>query len=231
MSIPGKRSFSAGQTAGNGSIVQLLSLFLLLLVFFIVLNAQSVQTVARVKAATSSVERSFHIDPRLRDGDDPVASRTGTVFAVERLNGVGDLFATAIAVATVTTVSPGQLMEVRLAADELFEPNTAEVRHDRQGLIDRVTDSLRESRAGERIELDALLAISPSGPGQAPGPIERASALARTLIANGAPTERITIGIERGEPGAARLLFSIRTGEEPSEKSGPSEKPGRGGRR
>ncbi|HYG89298.1 MAG TPA: hypothetical protein VD978_23910 [Azospirillum sp.] len=214
MAAPGKPSFSTGHAAGNGSIVLLLSLFLLLLVFFIVLNAQSVQAVSRVKAAMGSLERSFHVDPRLRDGDDPVASRAGTVFAAERLNGVGDLFATAISVAKVTTVSPGQLMEVRLAADELFEPGTADVRRDRQGLIDRVTDGLRESRAGEHIELDALLAISPSGPGQAPGPIERAGAFARTLVANGAPAERVTVGIERGEPGTARLLFSIRSAED-----------------
>lgn len=227
MAAPGRSSPSADRAVGNGSVVLLLSLFLLLLVFFIVLNAQSVQAVSRVKAAMDSLERSFHIDPRLREGYDPVASRAGTVYATERLNGIGDLFATAVSVAKVTTVSPGQLLEVRLAADELFEPGTAEVRRDRQGLIDRVTTSLREVRLGERVELEALLAISPSGPGQPPGPIERAGALARTLVADGAPATGVTIGIERGEPGTARLLFSIRS----ADGDGVSRKSGRGGRR
>lgn len=213
MAVSGKPFVPRGGQGGNGSIVLLLSLFLLLLVFFIVLNAQSVQAVARVKAALGSLEKSFHIDPRLRHGDEPFASRAGTVLAVQRLDSVGDLFASAIAVAKVTMVSPGQLMEVRLAADELFEPGTATVRRERQGLIDRVAGALRESRAGERIELDALLALSPAAVGQPPGPIERAAALARTLIADGAPADALTVGIERGEPGEARLLFFIRLAE------------------
>ena len=221
MALPGKPSLSQSSHGGaNGSIVLLLSLFLLLLVFFIVLNAQSVQTVSRVKAALGSLEKSFHIDPRLRHGDDPFASRAGTVMAVQRLDGVGDLFASAIAVAKVTVVAPGQLMEVRLAADELFEPGTATVRRDRQGLIDRVAEALRDSRAGERVELDALLALSPAATSQPPGPIERAGALARTLVAVGAPAEAVTVGIERGEPGAARLLFSVRSAEEASRGKG-----------
>ncbi|WP_448188905.1 hypothetical protein [Azospirillum sp. sgz301742] len=214
MALPGKPSLPTSHSGGNGAIVLLLSLFLLLLVFFIVLNAQSVQAMSRVKAALGSLERSFHIDPRLRHGDEPVVSRAGTVIAVQRLDGVGDLFATAIAVSKVTNVSPGQLMEVRLEADELFEPGTASVRRDRQGLIDRVAEALRETRAGERIELDALLALSPTTPSQPPGPIERAGALVRALVGDGAPAEAVTVGIERGEPGTARLLFSIRSAED-----------------
>ncbi|HYD67468.1 hypothetical protein [Azospirillum sp.] len=217
MAAPGTASKAPVRGAsGNGSIVLLLSLFLLLLVFFIMLNAQSVQQVSRVKAVLASVERSFDfvIDPRLRDGNDPVASRTGTVFAVERLNGVGDLFATTVAVAKVTTVTPGALMEVRLDADELFEPGTATLRRDRAGLLDRVAESLRKELPGERIELDYLVALSPDRPSQPPGPIERAAALARDLVARGVPAESVTIGIERGAPGASRFLFTIRSTDE-----------------
>lgn len=203
----------------NGSIVLLLSLFLLLLVFFIVLNAQSVQTTHRVRTVLGSLERSFQtffIDPRLRERTDPVASRAGTVFAVQRLEGVGNLFATAVAVAKVEAVTPGRLLEVRLPADELFVPGTADLRPDRQGLIDRVAASLLESRPGERIELDALLAIgTTSAPSQPPGPVVRAGALARALVADGAPAGSVSVGIERGDPGAVRLLFSLRLADEP----------------
>ncbi|WP_245986026.1 hypothetical protein [Azospirillum thermophilum] len=220
--LPGGASGRGAVAAGNpnnGSIVLLLSLFLLLLVFFIVLNAHSVQTVQKVKAVAASLERSFPsftVDPRLRHGSDPVASRAGTVFAVERLDGVGTLFATAVAVAKVEVVSPGRLLEVRLPADDLFVPGTATLRPDRQGLIDRVVLALRESRQGERIELDALLAIGPTGqPSQPPGPVARAGALARALVEDGAPPGAVTVGIERGEPGSTRLLFSLRLADEP----------------
>lgn len=215
----------------NGSIVLLLSLFLLLLVFFIVLNAQSVQTVQRVKAVAASLEKKFPnfvIDPRLRDGGDAVASRAGTVFAVQRLDSVGALFATAIAVAKVDVVSPGRLLEVRLPADDLFLPDSVALRPDRQGLLDRVVDALRESRQGERMELDALLGIGPTGtPSQPPGPVARAGALARALIGDGAPARGVTVGIERGDPGGVRLLFSLRLADDPPTRKGG----GRGDRR
>jgi hypothetical protein len=202
----------------NGSILLLLSLFLLLPVFFIVLNANSVQTVQKVKAVAASLERtfpSFVIDPRLREGAEPVASRAGTVFAVQRLEDVGTLFATAVAVAKVEVVAPGQLLEVRLPADDLFLPGTMTLRPDRQGLIDRIADALRQSRQGERVELDALLGIGPTGtPSQPPGPVARAGVLARALVEDGAPARSVTIGIERGEPGGVRLLFSLRWDED-----------------
>lgn len=213
---------SGPNTSGsnNGSIVLLLSLFLLLLVFFIVLNAQSVQSSHRARAVMASLERSFtnfYIDPRLRERTDPVASRAGTVFSVERMEGVGTLFATAVSVAKVERVMPGRMMEVRLPADALFIPGSAELRPDRQGLIDRVAASLRQDRPGERIELDALLSIGATGaPSQPPGPVARAGALARLLVNDGAPPDGVTVGIERGDPGGIRLRFSVRLMDEPA---------------
>jgi hypothetical protein len=206
--------------AGRSSLLLLLSLFLLLLVFFIVLNAQSVRESRKVRAVMGSVEHSFSIDPRLLSGHDTVASRTGTVQAVERLDGVGTLFATAVAVAKVDRVTPGRLMEVRLPADALFEPGTADLRPDRNALLDRVAASLADAapgeRPGERIEVDMLLAISPDlTPSQPPGPVERAGALARDLVARGAPASGISVGVERGEPGTARFVFAVRFDEQP----------------
>lgn len=229
------RGASAHVNPNNGSIVLLLSLFLLLLVFFIVLNAQSVQTVQKVKAVAASLEKtfpSFVIDPRLRDGGETVASRAGTVFAVQRLDSVGTLFATAVSVAKVETVSPGRLLEVRLPADDLFLPGTATLRPDRQGLLDRVVDALRESRQGERMELDALLGIGPTGtPSQPPGPVARGGALARALIADGAPSQNVTVGVERGDPGGVRLLFTLRLADDPPARKAVTPPPARAGTR
>lgn len=200
----------------NGPQFSSLSLFLLLLVFFIVIGARSAREAGRSEAALKSIDASFQsftIHPRLREGHDPVASRSGTVFAAERVEGIGELFATAIAVSKVTVVTPGRLIEVRLPADALFAPGTDRLRVDRTALLDRVVDSLRRPREGERIELDALLAIDEGAPSQPPGPVQRAAALARALVADGAPLRSVTVGVERGSAGTARLLFSLRSTE------------------
>ncbi|WP_051340815.1 hypothetical protein [Azospirillum halopraeferens] len=207
---PGK----AGSFAGNAGILLYLSLFLLLLAFFIVLNAISVDNVHRARAVLKSVEQSFTIDPRLLFGRDPVASRAGTVLAVQRLNTLGDLFATAVAVDKVEVVAPGRHLEVRLPADGLFLPGTARLRPDRAGLLDRVAAALMQPLPGERIEAEFLVALSPDTPSQPPGPVDRAGALARDLVERGAPASAIGIGIERGAPGTARFVFSIRSAEE-----------------
>lgn len=213
--LPPGRIAAAGP--GNASLVLMLSLFLLLLVFFIVLNAHAVRRTERAGAVMASVERSFPdfvIDARLRDGMEPVASRSGTVFAAERLHDMGQMFATEIAVARVDSVRPGRLLEVRLPADALFLPGTATLRPDRQGLLDRVSLALRAARPGERVEVDALLAIDEGAASHPPGPVQRAGALARALVGDGAPAGSVTVGVERGEPGGVRLLFSLRAAGE-----------------
>lgn len=213
---PIRRELDGPERRGNanGPQFSLLSLFLLLLVFFIVIGARSAREAGRSQAALKSIDESFQpftIHPRLREGHDPVASRSGTVFAAERVEGIGDLFATAVAVSKVTVVTPGRLIEVRLPADALFAPGTDRPRIDRQALLDRVVESLRRPREGERIELDALLAIDEGAPAQPPGPVQRAAALARALVADGAPPQSVTVGVERGPAGSARFLFSVRS--------------------
>lgn len=212
------RQVTDGSAAG---IIQLLSLFLILLVFFILLNAQTVQSSHRTKAVLQSIEQgfpAFFVDPRLRSGNRPVASRSGTVFAVERLESLGELFATTVAVAKVDVVSPGRLMEISLPADGLFLPGTAELRPDRQGLLDRVAEALINPLADQRIELEALLAIDvTTDSAHAPGPVARAGTLARLLTSNGVPADAITLGIERGEAGWARLRFLLRSPDDEDE--------------
>ena len=208
-----RRMGRSGQNSSAGTL-QLLSLFLILLVVFILLNAQTVESSHRMRAVLQSLEEgfpTFFVDPRLRSGHQPVASRSGTVFAVQRLESLGELFATTVAVAKVDVVSPGELMEVRLPADGLFMPGTADLRPDRQGLIDRMSETLISPLADQHIALEAYLAIDvTTDSGHAPGPVARAGALARLLTANGVPPDTVTIGIERGQAGWARLRFVLR---------------------
>lgn len=226
---------AGGHGAVSAANVLFLPIFLVLLVFFILLVAQSKPKSERVAAVKASVEKhfpAFVIDRRLQGGDAALASRSGTVFAAERLNTMGDLFATAIAVARVTTVTPGRLMEVRLPADSLFVPGTTTLRAERQALLDRVVNALREDFAGQRLEVEALLAIDDQSLSQRPGPVQRAAAIARGLADLGAPLRSISAGVERGDPGSARLLFSVHDiPAAPAAGTPPTGTPQPGGRR
>jgi hypothetical protein len=193
--------------------VLFLPVFLVLLVFFIVLTAQSVPKRDKVDAVMTSLEKRFPpfvIDRRLQGGEAALASRAGTVFAAERLDGMGRLFSTMIAVAEVDKVTPGRVMEVRLPADSLFIPGAVWLRKERQALLERVATAMRADLPGERLELEALLSIDPDQTGQGPGPVARAGALARALAELGVPPRALSVGVERGAPGGARLRFIVR---------------------
>ena len=200
--------------------VLFLPVFLVLLVFFIVLGAQSEPKREKVEAVLSSLEKRFPpfvIDRRLQGGDEAVASRAGTVFAARRMESLGRLFAAEIAVARVDHVAPGRVMEVKLPADSLFVPETLWLRKEREPLFDRVAAALRPDEGAlgaERLEVEALLAIDAEGPGRGPGAVARAGALARALTARGVDIAAVTVGVERGPPGSARLRFVWRAAVE-----------------
>lgn len=212
-------SFQRPVTASaNATILIYLSLFLLLLVFFIVLTAQSAPRDYRMRAVLDSVERSFAPPPAnvpagARPGADSNATGSGSPAAIARvgLQRLGDLFETELAVAKVDRVGTGRLMVVSLAVDDLFQPGTARVRSERIGLLDRISREIG-TRSGVRFEVDFLIALGPE-PAKAAGrgdPVAQAAGLARALIADGAPVEAISVGVEPGRDGAARFLFSAR---------------------
>lgn len=187
-----------------------LSLFLLLLVFFIVLNANSTVRGSRVSAALASVGRSF---APVRPAPDQAAAelaRSARAALVAGLLQFGDLARAALAVVKVDAMVERGQMVVALPAEELFEPAGVGVRPDRVGLIDRIADALRDR--GHRYEVEFLTAFGadPVEPGDRPSAITRAASVARALIAHGAPPDTVAIGLERGPPGTVRFLFSAR---------------------
>jgi hypothetical protein len=204
-------------TSANATILIYLSLFLLLLVFFIVLNTHSTPRDYRVRAALGSVERSFAAQP---EGADRTESSPGqgsvALIALAGLKRLGELFETDLAVVKVDQVGHGRLMVVSMAADDLFQGDRAFVRPERLGLLDRVAREIGE-HGGVRFDMDFLVAVGtePAASGSAGDPVARAAALARALIADRAPAEAISVGIEPGRTGSARFLFSARFPGEP----------------
>ena len=114
------------------------------------------------------------------------------------------------------------MMEVRFPADSLFVPGTVWLRPEKSSLMERVAAAMRAELPGERLELEALLSIDAGGASQGPGPTARAGALARSLAEQGVPLRAMSIGVERGAPGAARLRFVIRDDRVGGEGAGAS---------
>ncbi len=202
-------------SSGNATILVYLSLFLLLLVFFIMLVAHSTPRDYRVRAVLDSVNHSFAKPP---PGATDLSPGQGTpaLVALAGLKQLGELFETELAIVKVEKSLPGRVLVAATDTDELFEEGTSLIRRERVGLLSRVARELG-ARGGARFEVDFLIAVGsePAGKRRFGDPVAQAAAIGRALVTNGAPTEAVSVGIEPGEAGSARFLFSVRMAGEP----------------
>ncbi|MEI6987434.1 MAG: hypothetical protein WCK65_15025 [Rhodospirillaceae bacterium] len=201
--------------SGNATILIYLSLFLLLLVFFIVLSAHSVPRDYRMRAVLGSVEHSFPSSDGVARSPREGRGGVGAV-AFAKLKLIGDLFETDVAIVKVDQVATGRLMVATMPADELFVDGSSFIRRERMGLLDRIAREIGE-QGGVRFDVDFLVAFGPEPAGGVSAkkpplgdPVARAAAMARALIADHAPPDALSVGIEPGESGTVRFLFSAR---------------------
>lgn len=194
----------------NATILVYLSLFLLLLVFFIVLNAHSVLRGHRIRAALDSVGQSFAPVPGGGVQEERPLPGSPAAIALSRLRALGELFETEIGVVKVEKPGKGRLMVVSMQADELFLPGSPVLRNAHMGLMDRVARALADRSNGVRFEVDFLIAFGNEATVKGPhaDPVARAASFARTLIADGAPADAVSVGLEPGPGGSLRMLFS-----------------------
>jgi hypothetical protein len=135
--------------------------------------------------------------------------------AARAVESIGELFSAEIPVAKIEASGPGRTLVVTLPARTLFLGDDA-VRPETLGLLTRVADVLAArpatgaNSAGVQVRLEFLVATAdPPGEGDDAVPEARAAAFARALVGAGAPDGPLTVGLERGQEGWARLLFTV----------------------
>ncbi len=183
-----------------------LSLFLLLLVFFTVLVANTAPQRQSLISARDSIERSLGLDALgfgwSRRYDPSEADWGRALIGLRRL---GALFRAELALVSVTASADGRRLEVALPADQLFLPATDRVRVERRDLLVGIAGILRRHPPGVRYEAEVLVGLAGRPTGG--DPIARASALAHRLLNAAAPGERLSVGLDKGEPGLVRFVF------------------------
>jgi hypothetical protein len=183
------------------------SVFLLLLAFFILLNSLSTVQSHRAGAVRHSVETAFGLIVPPAPRPDAAEALAGAARMVESL---GDLFVSEIPVAKIeATGKRGRTLVVTLPVRTLFVGDES-VRPETLGLLTRVADALTSTAGGAEIRLEFLVATADSpGDGDDLTGLRRAAAFGAALAEAGAPASRVTVGLEKGEDGWARLLFTV----------------------
>lgn len=192
---------------GGGAMLVYLGVFMLLLAFFILLNAVSHFHEQKVGAVLRSVDQAFSM-PRLLSGNrGEKAHDLAMGDALQAIASLGDQMRSEVPLSKVDTSVDGLTLSVTMPADSLFSPDGA-VRADRVALLDRITGALLPRRAGVQVAGDLLMGIK--GQADTAPFVARAGALARALVANGAPAAAFSVGLEPTDPvGQVRLVFSV----------------------
>lgn len=199
-----------GEGDGSSGLIQYLAVFILLLGFFILMNALSRFEEAKVGDVLESVEAAF---ARGEGAEDPSGDRFRAGSLAEAATAVrelGELILAEIPLAKLAPASDGRTLVLEMPATELLLDGSGQqtVREDRVALLSRVAGILLPRAGGVQVRLEALLAAE-GDPDARIGQIDGAGAIARGLVHHGAPAGALTVGMEAGPSGRLRLLFTL----------------------
>ncbi len=204
------------QNAGDSSMGIFVSLYLLLLAFFVVLNSISNQEQSRAGAVMESVNSAFkkQFAPKANFIDlltkpDAIAPND------EFVDDVRGFLASVLGLEGRFPTDGGNLLQVNLPVSAIFETGTAALRPDRDAFIAQLTDMVLREKPGEHREVEFIFEIGARSLSVTPQPeqtlaVRRASLLADSLILEGFPVAGLSTGIVPGAAETIRVVFRSR---------------------
>ncbi len=204
---------------GPNTSALFLSLFLLVLAFFILLVTISTLEEVKTKSVMDSLTSTFtSIVPPSTDPTRFKSKEGDLVAGQQYQETVTDIFAAALQVAKIKVVHPGRLMQVQIPANTLFVAGEARIQANQFELLDRIVAAASGRPPGLRFDLEFVIGSRTREDGGLPQSqtleLARAGAFAREMSERGLPPDSIAIGIEPGDPNDVTMWFYIRRQEE-----------------
>lgn len=194
----------------QASLQLYVALFLILIAFFMVLNALSNQEVARRGAMLESVQAAFQggLPPR---GIDLGGSHATSEFH----DSLAEIFASVEGFSGSFRRPGDGLIRAELPAASFFTPAAAGIRADRRAVLDELAATLTRGQSAERRAVEILVAVPPSLLESVSAKddarrnlyLMRAAALARALEERAVPGGAITTGVMADDRALLWLTF------------------------
>lgn len=195
----------------GGTVALFLSLYLVLLAFFILLVSLSEGVSRDSREILDGLSSRFAGAEVVRPAR--FASDLGDVVTpAEYLDRIGTVYETAIPAAKVSVVSPGRLMVLDLHVDSLFAHDTETLRPAQRRAIAQLVAALSSPPPGMRYAVEASFGIAaPEGlmPVADHRAFRRAAIVAAAFAEEGAPPGTVAAALEIGDPLRARLIFRV----------------------
>lgn len=209
-----------GQRQSNSHIVALLSLKILLLAFFILLNAMATFEEERRTAVVDSVRQTFQgmLPAQLNVSPSPAAI---DVFqgAEDVVDALRQIFGATLPIVERKDSPGSRTLQVDLPASDLFEAGSGELTPEGAETLSLIAAVLDDPNAGApRYNLDLLYGVAGSGSGieghrEA---LARAGVLVWTLEREGLQPARLSTGLLPSFAGQVRFYFTLRLDTPPA---------------
>ncbi len=188
------------------------SLYLIVLAFFVVMNSISNQDQNKVNAATESVTRAFS-NPYEPEADfvDVSANEKALTPNDEFYDQILGVFASLVGFEGKFPTKGGDVVKVKFKTSNLFEDDSREFRPEQQAFLKQLSGYLAGGRDSEKREIDIVIysgKVLPSGPRYWEDiNILRAGAFASQLEKMGVPGNKLSIGMVKGEEDRMVVTF------------------------
>lgn len=196
-----------------------LSLFLLLLAFFIMLNAMSTVEEGRSDRVLESVKRAFPSALRKEIADDLLDAEPGEVIGESVRAAIGTVFRDVLPAVPVQVEADGNPIFVSIPARQVYAPAAGGITPVMEELAGRLAPILNTPPAGSVLDLQILYGTGPTTPKrQREELIFRASETVRVFVGREVDPSILSAGLEPRDPESVRLVFRTR----PSGATGPA---------
>lgn len=191
------------------------SLYLIVLAFFVVMNSISNQDQNKVNAATESVTRAFN-NPYEPEANfvDVSANEKALTPNDEFYAQILGVFASLVGFDGKFPTEGGSVVKVNFETSNLFEDGSSEFRQDQRAFLQQLAGFLAGGRVSEKREIDIVIS---SGNRLPQGPeywkdinILRAGAFVGRLTKMGVKDNQLSIGMVKGEEDRMFLTFYTR---------------------
>jgi flagellar motor protein MotB len=203
--------------SADPSLSIFLGLYLLVLAFFILLVSLSTIEEVKARAVMESLTAAFgNAKP---SGTSAGPGEGDPALLLERR--LSAAFASVVHIAEIKIVKPGRLLRAELPVAQVFAEEEAALRPALQPLLDRVVAAMSgvPGRASVAVEV-ALAGAVEAREGQEKLAGVRADALARELLARGAPASRLSIALAPRAADRVWLTFTIDGRKQPTRGAG-----------
>lgn len=201
------------QPSPSNTAALFVSLYVVVLAFFIVLAANSQFDVEKTKTASQSVRKAFSTELET-DVSVPLPSIGNELSVTQFFEEMQKSIQSVVPISEMEVVTDGQTMILKMPVTSLFNRDDPHLRHDRRDFYNRLVEPVRKWRSGVELHLSFLHGTEKPAQHGATAfsslEISRTGNFARFMENKGASPHSLSIALEQGNAGQLTFIFDVR---------------------